>query len=98
MGSFAKIDEDGTVLAVYVVANEAMMENGVENPQLGIDLLNEIEQGEYIQTSYNARIRKNFATPDGVYRRDLDAFVPPKPELGEFTLNESSVRWEPVDE
>lgn len=98
MASFAKIDEDGTVLAVYVVANEAMTENGVENPQLGIDLLNGIEPGEYIQTSYNARIRSNFATPGGVYRRDLDAFVPPKPLWGEFALNESSVKWEPVDE
>jgi len=58
--------------------------------------------GEWIQTSYNTRggqhpegrpLRKNYAGIGYTYDKELDAFIPPKPE-GEFTLNKDTCLWE----
>ena len=61
--------------------------------------------GEWIQTSYNTLggqhklggipLRKNFAGIGYTYDRELDAFIPPKPE-GNFVLNEETCLWEEV--
>ena len=41
--------------------------------------------------------RKNFAGISFTYDEERDAFIPPKPEHGEWVLNEDTCLWEPVE-
>jgi hypothetical protein len=86
MAHFAKIDENNIVIEVLVTDNNA--------PNEGYDWLVENLGGTWIQTSYNATIRKNFAGIGFTYDQNLDAFIPPKPE-GNWTLNTELCIWEP---
>jgi hypothetical protein len=86
MAHFAEIDENNIVIRVLVTDNNA--------PNEGYDWLVENLGGTWIQTSYNARIRKNFAGIGFTYDETLDAFIPPKPE-GNWTLNTELCIWEP---
>lgn len=48
-----------------------------------------------IRTSYNNKIRYNYAGVGYSYNEDADAFVAPKPECGhiELTLDTNTYRW-----
>jgi hypothetical protein len=72
----------------------AKIENGMVTKvivaeQHYVDTLN----GQWIQTSYNANIRKNYAGIGYTYDAGLDAFIPPSP-YASWTLNESTCLWE----
>ena len=89
MAHFAELDTDKTVLQVIVVSddNEADGENWCKN-LLG---------GDWKQTSYNAKIRKNFASKGFTYDESRDAFIPPQP-FASWVLDESTCQWKaPVD-
>jgi hypothetical protein len=87
MAHFALINNDNIVETVIVVPNE-YEENGKEYlNSLGLN-------GNWIQTSYNHSIRKNYAGIGYKYNQDLDAFIPPKP-FNSWILNEESCLWEP---
>ncbi len=45
------------------------------------------------RTSYNGKIRKNYAGVGFTYDSQRDAFIPPKPE-GNYILNEQLCVWE----
>jgi hypothetical protein len=45
-----------------------------------------------LRTSYNGRIRKNYAAPGYTYSEQLDAFVPPCPGEG-FVLDDATRTW-----
>jgi hypothetical protein len=45
------------------------------------------------RTSYNAKIRKNYAGIGFTYDYELDAFIPPKP-FSSWQLNSQTCRWE----
>ena len=47
----------------------------------------------WVQTSYNANIRKNYAGIGYTYDEDRDAFIPPQP-YNSWTLNEDTCQWE----
>ncbi len=70
MAHFAKI-ENNQVTTVVVVADEH--ENNATEFLASIG-----EFGEFVQTSYNHRIRKKFAAIGDVYNRELDRFEPPQ--------------------
>lgn len=58
--------------------------------------------GTWVQTSYNASIRKNFAGKGYTYDSSKDAFIAPKP-YASWTLNNTTCKWEapvtfPTDE
>lgn len=72
MAHFAEIDENNKVIRVLVTDNEDP--NGDEGYQFLIDTFG----GKWIQTSYNGKIRKNFAGIGYSYNETLDAFIPPK--------------------
>lgn len=107
MAHFAVI-KDNTVQQVVVVADKVLWdENKNEVEQKGIDFLNRLigKEFEYRQTSYTARIRKNYAGIGYVYDASRDAYISPRPmrkplneeskELsGEYELNEETCRWE----
>lgn len=51
------------------------------------------QEGQWVQTSYNARIRKNFAGIGFTYDSQRDAFIPPQP-YPSWTLVENTCQWE----
>lgn len=84
MAHFAEIDITNTVTQVIVV-HDSLEASGAEwcAEQYG---------GRWVQTSYNGRIRKNFAGIGFTYDPDLDAFVPPKP-YPSWVLIQATAQW-----
>ena len=85
MAHFAKI-ENNIVTQVVVVDNS--------QEHRGQDFLaNELGLGgTWIQTSYNAKIRKNYAGIGFTYDEELDAFIQPKP-FESWVLDEETSQW-----
>jgi hypothetical protein len=96
MSHWAQIDKNNVVIRVTVGDNNDP--NGDEGYQWLIENLG----GRWIQTSYNATIRKNYAGIGYTYDQARDAFIAPKPddftnEEGNsftFILNEETCQWE----
>lgn len=86
MAHWAELNQDNVVLRVTVGDNNDP--NGDEGYKWLIDNLG----GTWIQTSYNATIRKNFASVGYVYLEKLDAFMPPKP-FNSWILDEQTYTW-----
>lgn len=92
MAHFAKL-ENNIVTQVIVVSNQDILdENGQESEQKGIDFCSNLLGGTWIQTSYNGKIRKNYAGIGYKYDAELDAFIPPQP-FASWTLNDDA-QWE----
>jgi hypothetical protein len=87
MAHFAQIDENNIVTQVLVVPDNA--------EDRGQDYLaNDLGLGgTWVQTSYNNRIRKNYAGVGFTYDAVRDAFIAPKP-FDSWVLNEDTCRWE----
>lgn len=86
MAHFAELDKNNVVIQVLVTDNAF--------PNEGYDWLIDNLGGRWVQTSYNARIRKNFAGIGFTYDEDRDAFIPPKP-FKSWVLNEETCLWDP---
>ena len=81
MAHFAELDENNIVQRVIVVHNNELLdENGYESEQKGIDFCVAHYGGRWIQTSYNATFRANFAGISNIYDEALDVFVVPELE------------------
>ena len=86
MAHFAEINDRNEVVQVLVVP-DSQEHRGQEYlaDDLGLG-------GRWIQTSYNGRIRKNFAGKGMYYDEARDAFILPR--LGdEFVFDEETCRW-----
>lgn len=93
MAHFVKIDENNLVVQGVVVNNkDTADENGVEQESIGAAFLQQLLGGTWKQTSYNARIRKNYAGIGYTYDAARDAFIPPKPS-DDATLDEATCQW-----
>lgn len=95
MAHFAQIDENNTVTRVIVVHNnECLDENGQESEAKGVQFLIEWSGGasNWVQTSYNGNIRKNYAGVGYTYDAGRDAFIPPKP-FASWVLDETACVW-----
>jgi len=80
MAHFARIDENNVVQQVIVVANgDTADANGNEIESIGVAFCQKLLGGNWKQTSYNGKIRKNYAGIGYAYRADIDAFVAPQP-------------------
>ena len=97
MAHFAQL-ENNVVKQVIVVSNQDILdENGQESEQKGIDFCSNLLGGTWKQTSYNAKIRKNYAGIGYTYDEGRDAFIPPKP-FDSWLLDEDTCQWKaPVD-
>ena len=94
MAHFAKIDENNIVDEVIVVHNNVLLDdNDVEQESLGASFCFELLNGNWVQTSYNRKIRKNFAFKGFTYDAERDAFIPPQP-YPSWTLNEDTCLWD----
>ena len=85
MAHFAEINQSNIVLRVLVTDNDF--------PNEGYDWLVGNLGGTWVQTSYNANFRKNFAGQGFYYDAERDAFIPPKP-FESWELNEDTCNWE----
>jgi hypothetical protein len=94
MAHFAEIGLNNTVLRVIVVHNNELMDNGVESEAKGADFCHNLFGGTWVQTSYNATIRKNYAGEGFTYDAQRDAFIPPKP-FPSWVLDEDACLWSP---
>ena len=81
MSHFAQL-KDGVVHRVLVVEQDYINSGALGDP------------ASWVQTSYNATIRKNFAGIGFSYDAGRDAFIPPQPYFS-WNLNENTCRWEP---
>ena len=93
MAHFAQIDNNNIVTQVIVVANEELLDNGVESEVKGVAFCQSLFGGNWKQTSYNANIRKNYAGIGYTFDAGKDAFIPPQP-FASWVLDESTCRWE----
>lgn len=91
---FAQLDENNVVLQVIVVANEELMENGAESEHKGIAFCKTLlgADTKWVQTSYNANFRKNYAGIGFIYDEDNDYFIAPQP-FPSWVLNDDA-HWE----
>jgi hypothetical protein len=97
MAHFAEINSNNRVLRVVPVVNTIILDkNGQESEELGQEFLSRTLGGNWIQTSYNARIRKNYAGIGMIYDASRDAFMHLKPaNNNSWVLNEDTCQWEP---
>ena len=94
MAHFAKLDENNVVVEVHVINNNELLQDGVEYEAKGIQFLTDWSGGytKWKQTSYNNRIRKNYAGIGYTYDSARDAFISPKP-FPSWVLNEETCQW-----
>lgn len=93
MAHFAELDDNNIVTNVIVVHNNELLdENGIESEQKGADFCFAHFGGRWVQTSYNANFRGNYASIGYTYNETLDAFIAPKCH-DEALLDEKMVIW-----
>jgi hypothetical protein len=94
MAQFAKMN--GAQVIEVIVVNNNDLDNLAfpESEPVGIAYLQSIfgVDTKWLQTSYNASFRKNYAGTGYTYDSVLDAFIAPKPYLS-WTLDTNSCQW-----
>ena len=96
MAHFARVNKDWIVEQVIVVKNEVLQNDlGIECDWLGEQFCQQLFglDTKWIQTSYNGRIYKNFASVGYTFDTQRNAFISPKP-YESWVLDESTCRWE----
>ena len=92
MSNFAKI-ENGIVTQVIVVGNaDTANAEGVEMEAIGAAFCEHLLGGDWKQTSYNGKMRKNYAGIGYTYDAGRDAFIPPQP-YPSWVLDEATCQW-----
>jgi len=81
MSYFAKVDNDGTVLAIYSASPKYIYDGNLGDPF------------RFIQTSYNNNFRKQYAEIGGSYDRINDVFIKPQPHPS-WSLD-NNFDWQP---
>jgi hypothetical protein len=96
MAYFAKLDKNNVVVQVTSVHNNELLQDGVESEAKGVQFLIDLfgENANWKQTSYNNRIRKNFAGVGYTYDATRNAFIPAQP-FPSWVLNEDTCLWDP---
>jgi len=96
MANFALIKEN-IVIAVIVIDNEVITNNGIEVEQLGIDFIDSLniksiyDYDNIKQTSYNSNFRNTYAGIGFTYDSVNDVFISPKPYEDWILVN---YKWE----
>ena len=94
MANFALIKES-IVIAVIVIDNEVITNNGIEVEQLGVDFINSLnidyDFDTIKQTSYNSNFRNIYAGIGFTYDSVNDVFIAPKPYEDWILVNN---KWE----
>ena len=97
MAHFVKLENNVVVQGIVVSNKDTADEQGIEKEEIGIAFCSNLLGGTWKQTSYNGRIRKNYAGIGYTYDETLDAFIPPKP-FDSWILDTDKAQWKaPVD-
>ena len=97
MAHFVRLENNVVVQGIVVSDKDTADEHGVEKEDIGIAFCSNLLGGTWKQTSYNARIRKNYAGIGYTYDETLDAFIAPKP-FASWLLDTDKAQWKaPVD-
>ena len=91
MAHFAELI-DGIVARVIVVSNADTAQGGVEDGAIGAAFCHNLLGGEWVQTSYNGNMRKNYAGIGYTYDTARNAFIAPKP-FASWVLDEATCWW-----
>jgi hypothetical protein len=83
MAHYAFLDDNNIVTEVIVGIDETELIEG-KSPE---DWYGEFRGQKCVRTSYNAKIRYNYAGLNFTYDEEADAFIPPKP-FESWLLNE----------
>ena len=82
MAHFSQIDENNIVIAINVIADGDCLDgDGNESEAVGIAFCKSLwgDDTNWVQTSYNDKIRKQYAQIDYVYDVAKDKFITPQP-------------------
>jgi hypothetical protein len=97
MAHFAQLENNVVTQVIVVSDKDTADEQGVEKEDIGIAFCSNLLGGTWKQTSYNNRIRKNYAGVGYTYDETLNAFVPPQP-FASWILDTDKAQWKaPVD-
>lgn len=80
MAHFAELDENNKVIRIIAVNNQELLDDsGEESEEKGIAFCKSLygEETKWVQTSYNASFRYNYAGFGYTYDPVNDAFIPP---------------------
>jgi hypothetical protein len=77
---FAEVDSNGNVLRV-IVATQKVIDSGIVG-----------DSKNWIQTSMDGSLRKNYAGTGYTYDKTLDAFIAPQP-ASNFILDTQTANW-----
>lgn len=102
MAHYALLNENNEVVQVITGVDENIIQTDTDGTQVGGS--SEAWETFYAalpwfagltckRTSYNHRIRKNYAGIGFTYDAARDAFIPPKP-FNSWVLNEDTCRWQ----
>lgn len=97
MATFAQVDKNNVVVNVIKVPNDVLLENGIENEQLGIDYLREIFpwiKDQWIQTWFGTSRRGLTAGIGMIYDKTVDRFTL-NPDVHGCTEND--IDWDPLN-
>jgi hypothetical protein len=89
MAHYAFLDNNNIVTQVIVGIDENQLIEGLDPETWYANFTGQTCK----RTSYNASIRKNYASIGFTYDAELDAFIPPKP-FDSWLLNEETANWE----
>jgi len=96
MAHFAEINENNIVTQVIVVNNTELLEGEQESEIKGIDFCESLYgHRNWVQTSYNANIRYNFAGIGYTWDSENDAFYAPQP-FASWSLDENFIWQAPI--
>jgi hypothetical protein len=88
MAHYAFLDENNVVTEVIVGIDETELIEGLDTETWYGNFRGQVCK----RTSYNGKIRKNYAGVDYTYDGIRDAFIPPEPE-GHLGFDEDTCRW-----
>jgi len=94
MAHFAELDDTNKVINVIVVANQSL--DSEHEEKSGVDFLESLfGHRNWKQTSFNGKIRYNYAGIGYTYDSRDDAFIAPMPQCGhESLLLTSNKQWD----
>lgn len=97
MAHFARLDHNNIVINVVKINDSDCLDSqGQESEQVGIEFLRSLfgSDTQWLQTSYNNNIRKNYACIGYYYDSELDAFISPPP-FPSWIFNTATCAWDP---
>jgi len=94
MAHYAFIDDDNKVIEVIAGTDETILIDGLDTETW----YSNYRGVKCLRTSYNGKIRKNYAGVGYTYDPDRDAFISPKPDTA-TGFDEQTCQWiVPIDD